>query len=189
MKKTVKAVLLLTVLAMLLASCSAVSAIMGAANTKYVEYEFKKNKDIYGEHIKYAVLIDQKTEGLAASYFEVRLIRNTTDGVTESYGINFRHQSNMGYDSYYDMWEEPVLKVDGKIFKLQAKNLSQLFGDEKVNAGNLRITEKEFTISDELVSALKNASEIIVQYYSKNNKEQLVTIGNEGLQATKEFLK
>lgn len=169
-----------------LISCTSMAALGGAMETMYTPYELANKSDIYGQHVTTAVLVDRQTEGLASCYFTTRIVKNTLDGKLENYGLLFRQQLNMGYDSYYRMWQDPVIKVDGKVYKPKTTLIPDL---DTVSVGSMHINEREAVLSNECVTALKNAKSVFVQFYTVNGKDKVVQIGAEGLQAIKDFLK
>ena len=165
-----------------LASCSTLGALLGAMETQRVAYVMDESSDIYGEHRTVAILVNKKTEGLAASDFATRFLREELNGEVVSYGIQFREQDNLTNDGYYYMTMFPLIRVDGVVYDFPLESLP-----EYQFAGDIRFKEVEVTLSDEAVEALKNAQSIAVQFYSVNDVDQLIEFSEEDVQATRDF--
>lgn len=181
--KKARFVLLSALVALLLASCSILGAVLTAAETMYTPYVLDETTDIYGHHVTTAIAVDKQTEGLAASDFTVRVLKKTLDDELVSYGLLFRETDNLTNDGYYYMSMFPLLKVDDQVFDFPLESLP-----EYMSAGDIRFKEVEVTLPDEAVEALKTAENVYVQYYEVNDKDKLIQLTPEGVQAIKDFL-
>lgn len=163
-------------------SCSTFGALFGAMEAKNTPYVMDESSDIYGEHRTIGILVNKQTEGLAASTFATRFLREELNGEVVSYGIQFREQDNLTNDGYYFMTMFPLIKVNGKVFDFALERLP-----EYQWAGDIRFKEVKVTLSEEAVEYLKVAESIAVQFYSVNDVDQLVEFSEEEVQVTRDF--
>lgn len=183
MKKNIFVLLLALVMTFAFVSCSMLGAVLGSTEAIYVPYVLEESSDIYGDHVKTAVTVDRQTEGLAASTFTVRFIENRLNGEVENYGLLFREQDNLSNDGYYYMTMFPLIRVDGEVFEFPLAALP-----EYTYAGDIRFKEVEVRLPNAAVEALRNAEEVVVQYYSVNDQDKLVELTPEGVQAIKDLI-
>lgn len=187
MKKTLIMNIVLVLLALLLASCSTLTALGSSMEKKGESYVLAESDDISGHHKVEAILIDKQTKGLSTDFFDVRLTKYSTNDVLEGYGVQFRSTCSSGEFNnafYIDHARQKTMKIDGTIFTLESRTSSS--ADSVV--GSTSIINKEYNLSDEMLEALRNATEISFQYYQYNNKDEVVTIDAQYLDAIKEFL-
>ena len=184
MKKILSLILLVAVVSVFAVSCSLLGAIAGSAETQNVPYIMEETDDIYGHHVRTGVLVDKQTEGLSASDFNTRFVKDTLNDEVVSYGIVFREQDYLTNDGYYYMSLFPLLKVDGQIFEFPLESLPDYMW-----AGDIRFKEVEVTLPAEAVEALRNAESVVVQLYEVNDVPKVVEIDAEGIAAIKDLLK
>ena len=187
MKKTaIKGIVLAVLTLLIVTSCTSLTALTSSMETKGESYVLAESDDINGHHKVEAILIDKQPKGLATQFYDVRLTKYSTNDVLEGYGVQFRSTTSSGYlnNAFYIDYSDKYMKVDGVTYKLEARESST----DNVEVGSTSTMVKEYSLTNEMVEALRNASEIMFQYYQYNNKDEVVTIDAQYLDAIKAFL-
>lgn len=168
----------------LIGCASTLGAVLAQNALKYEPYKFDEFEDIYGTHVVEAVLIDQQNEGFAAvSIFDTRIMRETVDGVTERYFLQFREQENVNDHGNYSLSFSPIIRIDGVIYELERDTLLL----QNINDSPY-LQYFEATLSDEVVEALRHAESVMVQFYETFDSDKPIDLTPEGVAAAREFV-